>query len=52
MTAAEIKTEIRDAKEEIAALQEMECSEYYPTWERDRDLERAYATLGRLIASL
>ena len=52
MTTAEIKIEIRDAKEEIAALQEMECSEYYPAWERDRDLERAYAQLGRLIASL
>ena len=52
MTAAEIKIEIRDAKEEIAALQEMTCNDYYPTWERDRDLERAYAQLGKLIASL
>jgi len=52
MTTAEIKTEIRDAKEEIAALQEMTCNDYYPTWERDRDLERAYAQLGKLIASL
>lgn len=52
MTANEVKIEIRDIKEEIAALQEMDCNEYYPTWERDRDLERAYANLGKLIAGL
>jgi hypothetical protein len=52
MTAIELKNEIAEIKEEIANVKEIETGDYFPAWEKERDLERLYARLGKLIAEL
>ena len=44
--------EIDDLKAELAALVEQEPSDYWPEWEKQRDIDGKLVELHRLISGL